>query len=154
MMNSKNSPPKSGALGELSLTKTLNNPDAFGMFMAFARDDFSEENLEFWMEINDLGGKWDSKSEGADAETCSAAQSELCKAIIGTYLKAGAPKQVCIGDYKVKETLDLAEAGTFSRDMFDEAQRIAERTLAQDIFPRFTESVPGIELRRRPELCE
>ena len=139
--------PASGQL--LNLKATLDDSDASAAFMAFARADMSEENLEFFLQVADFRAAWDAK-EGEGA-----AQQEMARSLITTFLKAGAPKQVCIGDWRVKKVLDDAEAGVFSKGMFAEPAAIAENTLAQDIFPRFQDSDPGLELgRRRPELCK
>lgn len=134
-------------LGELDFTKTLEHQEASSALMAFARADYSEENLEFYQEMQDFRTSWDAK-EGDEA-----ARQALSQSLIDRFLKAGAPKQVCIGDRKVAGVLELAAGGTFSRDMFDEAQAIARRTLQEDIFPRFQDSEAGKELAKRPELC-
>jgi hypothetical protein len=138
----------SGASGTLSLPKTLRDDEASGAFMAFARADLSEENLEFWFTVNDFKDSWD-KREGDEA-----GQRALAMEIIGTFLKPSSSKQVCIGDRRVGTVIDAAEGGSFSKDMFDEPQQIAELTLAQDIFPRFVECEAGRKLAFRSELCE
>ena len=134
--------------GVLSLSKTLENAEAFAAFMAFARSDFSEENLEFYTEMKDFKVSWDAKDGDEEGRIT------LCKSVIDRYLKSGASKQVCIGDRKVLSVIELAEGGIYSRDMFDEAQQIARRTLSEDIFPRFQDSEPGQQIAKVPELCE
>lgn len=137
--------------GELSLTAVLQDKEgAGGVFMAYARQDLSEENLEFHFEVADFLATWDRK--GGDDE----GRKDLADTVIRTYLKAGAPKQICIGDHKVKRMLEEVENGQgYARGMFAEAARIAERTLAEDIFPRFQTSDAGVTLAKtRPELCE
>jgi hypothetical protein len=135
-------------VGELSLTKTLADDEASGAFMAFARADMSEENLQFWFAVKDF-------REGFAASEADGSAAERAAALVKSYLKAGAEKQVCIGDRRVAPVLEAAERGEVSAEMFDHPQGIAQGTLAQDIFPRFVESPAGQALAaRRPELCE
>ena len=49
---------------------------------------------------------------------------------------------------------ERAEQGHYAKEMFDEAQAIARKTLLEDIFPRFEESEAGKALATRPDLCE
>ena len=91
---------------------------------------------------------WDAKEGDEEG------RKTLGRDMIDLYLKAGATKQVCIGDGRVKVVLQEAEKGVFSREMFENAAQIAESTLSQDIFPRFQESDAGKALAgRRAELC-
>ena len=66
------SPPKAGAAvdpaspagaakssGILDLDAVLLDKEASGVFMAFARADMSEENLEFYLEVADFRIDWD-----------------------------------------------------------------------------------------------
>lgn len=139
-----------GRRGQLSLSKVLHSPEpsVSGALMAYARADMSEENLEFYYAVQDYHGNWDAKLED------EAARIALCNEVIAQFLKAGAPKQVCIGDNKVKLMLERAEQGHYAKEMFDEAQAIARKTLLEDIFPRFEESEAGKALATRPDLCE
>ena len=89
------------------------------------------------------------------ASEADGSAAERAAALVKSYLKAGAEKQVCIGDRRVAPVLEAAERGEVSAEMFDHPQGIAQGTLAQDIFPRFVESPAGQALAaRRPELCE
>ena len=99
---------------------------ASGALMTFARADCSEENLEFWFAASDFQRAWDAKG---DAE--HEGRAVLAREIIERFLKANAEKQVCIGDRRVQSVIDLAGQGTFSREMFVEAQQIAKFTLEQ-----------------------
>ena len=48
----------------------------------------------------------------------------------------------------------IAQKAALAKDMFDASQLIAEKTLREDIFPRFEENEKGKALARdRPELC-
>ena len=98
--------------------------------------------------MNTFRDMWDAKKGDDDG------RATLATELIATYLKAGSPKQVCIGDFKVAAVVADAERGTYSRDMFDKAQGIAVLTLELDIFPRFTESDAGRSLVRRADLCD
>lgn len=111
----------------LSLTKVLDDKEAGDAFLVFARADISEENLEFYFEVFNFQSAWDAKGEDEEGRIA------LSNDVIERFLKSGAPKQVCIGDRKVAAIL---ESGKYSRDMFDEAQRIARKTLSEDIFVR------------------
>ena len=133
-------------IGVLSLSKTLEDSEAKGAFMSFARADMSEENLEFFYVVSDFHAAWDACEPDG--------RGTLVSEIVDRYLKAGAEKQVCIGDSKVRRVVELAAEGTISRDMFDSAQQIAKKTLLEDIFPRFEDSEAGKSLARRPDLCE
>ena len=134
--------------GELSLTLTLANDEASGAFMAFARADMSEENLEFWFAVKDF-------REGFAASEADGSAAERAAALLKTYLQPGAQKQVCIGDRRVTPVLEAAESGEVSANMFDPPQQVALGTLVQDIFPRFVDSPAGQALAtRRAELCE
>lgn len=131
----------------LNLAATLQDAEASSLLMAFAKADFSEENLEFWLVVAKFRDAW-STSEQSDRQ-------KEAEAILDLYLRDGAQKQVCVGDWRVKRVVSDAGSGTFSGDMFAEAALIAERTIAEDIFPRFQDSQPGSELaQRRPELCK
>ena len=62
----------------------------------------------------------------------------------------GAEKQVCIGAWDTA----VQQKAALAKDMFDASQLIAEKTLREDIFPRFEENEKGKALARdRPELC-
>ena len=139
-----------GRRGQLSLSKVLLSPEASvsGALMAYARADMSEENLEFWYAIEDFRRNWDGKLEDETARTA------LCNEVITQFLKAGSPKQVCIGDNKVKLMLERADQGHYAKEMFDEPQAIAKKTLIEDIFPRFEESEAGKALATRADLCD
>lgn len=142
--------------GNLSLSKTLRDDEASGALMAFARADVSEENLEFWFAVNDCRRAWDEAGAAAASgyATVSEARTRRVKELIATFLKEGAPKQVCIGDQRVQAVIAAAESGTFERTSFDGAQMVAELSLAQDIFPRFVESAAGQRLSLNPGLCD
>jgi len=133
----------------LNLDSTLNDSEASGLFMAFAKADISEENLEFWLEVAEFRKAWDAKEDDEDG------RKALANAVIETYLKSGAPKQVCIGDRKVNDLIaEVAQGQGYHRDMFQMPETIAYNTLREDIFPRFDDSDSGRDLaRRRPELC-
>ena len=48
----------------------------------------------------------------------------------------------------------VQQKAALAKDMFDASQLIAEKTLREDIFPRFEENEKGKALARdRPELC-
>ena len=143
------SPINTGFVGEVDLISTLHDGDATGVFMAYARQDLSEENLEFFLAVASFRLAYDAAAD-------EAAQKALADEIVATYLKAGAPKQVCIGDNKVKLLLEeIAGGGGIHREMWFNPASIALRTLAEDIFPRFQVSDAGKELAAaRPALCE
>ena len=70
--------------------------------------------------------------------------------MVDTFLRDGAEKQVCIGAWDTA----VQQKAALAKDMFDASQLIAEKTLREDIFPRFEENEKGKALARdRPELC-
>ena len=97
--NAKATSPTNTPVGEVDLISTLHDGDATGVFMAYARQDLSEENLEFFLAVASFRLAYDAAAD-------EAAQKALADEIVATYLKAGAPKQVCIGDNKVKLLLE------------------------------------------------
>lgn len=141
--------PAPAVKGALSLPAVLADKEASNKFMAFAVADMSEENLEFYLAVNDYKIAFDAKA--ADDE---AGRIELSRTLIELYLKSGAEKQVCIGDRKVVSIVEDAAAGKVHREMFETAQITAAKTLGEDIFPRFQDSHAGHELALRPELCD
>ena len=135
--NAKATSQQTQDVGEVDLISTLHDGDATGVFMAYARQDLSEENLEFFLAVASFRLAYDSAAD-------EAAQKALADEIVATYLKAGAPKQVCIGDNKVKLLLEeIAGGGGIHREMWFNPASIALRTLAEDIFPRFQVSGRG-----------
>ena len=88
----------SGAPALLNLDATLQDHEASSAFMVFAKADMSEENLEFWLKVAEFRVAWDADE---DAER----RKQAASAILDEYLKDGAPKQVCIGDWRVKRCL-------------------------------------------------
>ena len=157
---------------QLSLDACLQAADATQTLLAFAKKDLSEENLEFWLEVQAFRKRWDSGSDeqrNKDAEWMVAeflTEGSPRQARAATRLSAICPPamhppatcahrptatqqrcdqrvaQVCIGDTRVKEVLDNA-AGNYTRDMFALPEDIAYGTLKMDIFPRFEESEQG-----------
>ena len=135
----------------LSCDKVLANAAARDSFVKFATDEFSVENLEFWIEVTKFEAAWASFSNKS---------AELDR-MFQHYLVEGAPKQVCIGADKVQKLHDarrkLESEGPDSdlRTMFSttgikhvgfNTQEIALKTLKEDIFPRFEESDAGQKL--------
>ena len=127
---------------ELSLKRVLADSKALADFMAYAQADLSSENLEFWVEVNAFRAAWD----GAVDAAREAASTKM----VDTFLRDGAEKQVCIGAWDTA----VQQKAALAKDMFDASQLIAEKTLREDIFPRFEENEKGKALARdRPELC-
>ena len=119
----------------LSCEKVLADASAQAMFLTFAKAEFSEENLEFWIAVSEFHRKWDA---GED-------KTSLLEGMFTEYLNPGSLKQVCIGDSKVnalKAKMKEANVATL-KGLFDDAQEIALKTLKEDIFPRFEEHTDG-----------
>eukprot|EP00966_Prymnesium_polylepis_P158800 3670574-Prymnesium_polylepis.1 len=76
--------------------------------------------------------------------------------MIGEFLQQGSPRQVCVGDVRVKAVLDGVEAsGAYTRDMFDIPEEIAYGTLKLVIFPRFEVTPEALKLfEERDNLVE
>eukprot|EP00966_Prymnesium_polylepis_P200806 4652962-Prymnesium_polylepis.1 len=131
---------------QLSLDQCLATPDALKVFLDYARKDLSEENLELWLEVRDFKERWGSSAQ--------ATRDEEAERMINQFLNEGSPKQVCIGDARVKEVLDNVN-GQYTRDMFALPEEIAYGTLKLDIFPRFEASSEAIALfEQRDDLIE
>eukprot|EP00966_Prymnesium_polylepis_P124625 2882210-Prymnesium_polylepis.1 len=81
---------------QLSMDKCLNTPDALQIFLDYARKDLSEENLEFWLEVK----KYKERFDQTDSQEEHNKDAEW---MISQFLEEGSPKQVCIGDTRVKE---------------------------------------------------
>ena len=109
--------------------------------MAYAQADLSSENLEFWVEVNASAPRGRCGRRGARGGVDK---------MVDTFLRDGAEKQVCIGAWDTA----VQQKAALAKDMFDASQLIAEKTLREDIFPRFEENEKGKALARdRPELC-
>ena len=119
---------------ELDCEKVIRDAAALDKFLKFAQGEFSAENLEYWIAVEEYRKAW------------SVAAADTIKE---DYLKEGSPKQVCIGEAKALQVINT-EA---SVDVFDSSQKIALQTLKEDIFPRFCDSPQGAELAKNAALC-
>ena len=72
---------------QLSLNAVLAAPDALEVFLAYAKKDLSEENLEFWLEVKAFKERW-------DKTTSTEEHNKDAKFMISEFLSEGSPRQV------------------------------------------------------------
>jgi len=98
--------------------------------LEFSRAEFSAENVEFLFAVDEFTDHWDSWD--------ATSRKERFDFIVAEFLQAKAPREVCVGDSVSKK---IVEATVPWPEIFDDARKSAARTLEQDIFPRFLESI-------------
>ena len=102
------SQPESVGERELLLPKVLKDEKACADLLAFARGEYSAENIEFYLEVDAFMARWDThpseKERSADFDF-----------MVEEFLTEGANRQVCIGDERVKA---VTGSGRISKDVF------------------------------------
>ena len=123
-------------MAELCVDKLLADKVVRDKFLEYAKKDLSEENLEFWIAVEEFKLKF-SKSKD---------QKKLCEDLYELYLKDGAEKQVCIGTPMLRALRSALDTKGPAKDVFEDAQKKAFCTLRDDICPRFAESEEGMKI--------
>ena len=120
----------------LECAKVLRDSAAISKLLAFAEADFSAENIKFWIDVEAYLRECESKPPDW--------QQTRAKEIYNTYLKNGAPEQVCF----TPDVLRGVEASmsNASKATFENVFALAEKAINEDIFQRFCDSPPGQQL--------
>jgi len=131
------------AVGEIKLElwrepleDVLASANATAIFLKYLTNNYAEENLEFILAIDKWQQGWDAQS---DSE-----RKESAQALFAKHLSATAEKQV-----NCKLTQDFHDAlKEASKNTFDEPYKVCKIGLTNDIWPRFSESAEGAEVRQ------
>lgn len=117
------------------LEDVLASSKATALMMKYLEANFAEENLEFILAINAWQQGWDAQS---DSE-----RKESAQAVFTKHLSDTAEKQM-----NCKLTQDFHNAlKEASKNTFDEPYKVAKIGLTNDIWPRFSESAEGAQVR-------
>merc|ERR1711871_189586 len=107
-----------------SLTDVIADAAYIEVFMRFLTEDLSEENLCFWLQVN---------------EYKQMPQRSVADDIYNTYIKNGAEMQVNIS-HKQRSRIE-AELSNHKVDLFDEAQREIRLLIERDSLEKFKASI-------------
>ncbi|KAJ6236672.1 diflavin flavoprotein a 2-related [Anaeramoeba flamelloides] len=110
-----------------SLTHLENGIESFRTFLAH---EFSEENLDFWLEIENF-----KKMKNGHPN-----QIDVAKNIYNEFIKYGSPQEININHQNRVKISDLMRDKKIFNDIFNDAQFEITSLLNRDAFPRFIKS--------------
>ncbi|KAF7638328.1 RGS domain-containing protein [Meloidogyne graminicola] len=106
------------------------------LFREFLQSEFSEENLDFWLDVENFKRMKDSKKQ-----TLQKAQY-----IFDTYIKELAIKEVNLDSETRLKTKNGLQNDPIRTDIFNLAQSKIEQLMAKDSYPRFLKSEQYLDL--------
>ncbi|XP_078075305.1 regulator of G-protein signaling 21-like [Mustelus asterias] len=125
--------PEEAMLWSESIDKLLSQKAGLAAFRNFLRNEFSEENIDFWLACEDY----------KKIKTPTKLASEA-KKIYSQFIKVEAPKEINI-DFATREHINKS-IGEPSPSSFDVAQKLIYSLMAKDCYPRFLKSSCYLEL--------
>jgi len=127
---------------ELDYEACMANKEALDAILEFATAEFSEENVRFWIEVQDY------KRKAAAAEESAAALEAIASRIIDTFLCRSAETLVNLPAAMLKQFGARSDAGSyeFSPGMFDGAAKEISTMIKRDTWSRFRLSDAAEEL--------
>uniref|UniRef100_A0A1I8B5C9 RGS domain-containing protein n=1 Tax=Meloidogyne hapla TaxID=6305 RepID=A0A1I8B5C9_MELHA len=106
------------------------------LFREFLQSEFSEENLDFWLDVENFKQMKDSKKQ-----TLQKAQQ-----IYDTYIKELAPKEVNLDSETRMKTKNGLQSIPLKTDIFNLAQNKIEQLMSKDSYSRFLKSEQYLDL--------
>ncbi|XP_078417928.1 regulator of G-protein signaling 5-like [Cetorhinus maximus] len=125
--------PEEAILWSESMDKLLSHKVGRATFRSFLRNEFSEENIDFWLACEDY----------KKIKTPTKLASEA-KKIYTQFIKVEAPREVNI-DFTTREHINKI-IGEPTPSSFDLAQKLIYSLMAKDCYPRFLRSNNYLEL--------
>ncbi|KAJ6250673.1 diflavin flavoprotein a 2-related [Anaeramoeba flamelloides] len=113
-----------------NLHSLINLKDGLELFRKFLVQEFSEENLDFWLEIDNY-----KKMKNGHPN-----QIDVAKHIYDDFISYGSPQEININHKNRVKITDLIRDKKIYNDMFDDAQKEIDSLLVRDSFPRFIKS--------------
>ena len=162
---------------KIEFGRLMDDDEGFKALLDFAKSEFSEENMLFWMDVmrfkrtaaSSKAATWDAEmavkageATEADVESRRAegllSMTAAASKIIDTYLRDGAEMQLSLPDHPFRKRASeaLAPAGTVAVEkvMFDKATKMTYKNIEHDTFKRFKLSDAAQQLAlRRSYLC-
>lgn len=121
---------------KLDFDKLMNNRDGVEAMAAFAASEYADENVRFWIAVQDYK---ELEASGSGSEACSAEMCQAAAAIIDKFLCASAEQLINLPSQMLASYSkpSLSGAYEFSPGMFDEAHAEIRKLIHNDTFSRF-----------------
>lgn len=134
-------PPKH--LDPIQLIDVLNTACGLQSFSRHCAAEFSDENLQFWLEC--------SKFQMAFGDTDEMDRYKNCKRLVETYCKKGAEMQVNLSDAVLSEVVRNFTNGDIDANLFEKARKEIYKLMQNDSYNRYKGTVAY--RKARPEIC-
>ena len=119
----------------LSLIKILKDDGLRIQLRAFCAKEYSSENVDFWVAVEQFRDRHQHLSENADPAELKRVY-EQGKLIFNDFIGAGAPREVNIPS-SIASKIQVLPKNSVPMNFFDDAQREVYELMARDTFSRF-----------------